>query len=561
MKIYITVILSIFCFSLYSQKSKDDINLLFNATFAEASKMKMQKHYDDAKQLYAKCLEYKPKSSAAMYELSRILSGSGDIRGAIKLMEEAVSINGTNKWYLSHLFELYKYALNYKDAEKIKRKLISIYPNDPIHYYDLLALFQAEKNDKKILRCFDEIEKKFGKNEVLIEEKVKYYIMNNNSEKALELLKDLLDNDPHNINYLNVLAEVYSALKEFDKALDIYNKLLPLSDELSTIYISKAEIFYYQKNNDSLIEQFSFIFSDKSIDFELKKKIYDTYFLQNTLDDEFAAKEYEMLQLLYESNPKNVQSNLLIANYLLKNNEQQKAAKYLYNILSIDKSIYEVYSQLFFIEHANNNWKVIDSLANESIELYPNQFLGYYYKSLCYYMNKDYKGALDYLNSGVIYVLDDKLKLEFYSLMAECHYNLGNIAKTFNYYDEILKINPKNSTVLNNYSYYLSVDNKDLEKALQMTKLSNELAKDNPIFLDTYAWVLFKMDKFSEAQRIIEKAITLLEEDNGEIYEHYGDILYKNGNLDKAVQYWIKAKETGEASDSINKKIQNKTIE
>lgn len=51
------------------------------------------------------------------------------------------------------------------------------------------------------------------------------------------------------------------------------------------------------------------------------------------------------------------------------------------------------------------------------------------------------------------------------------------------------------------------------------------------------------------------KAIKNSDEKNGTLLEHYADILFKLGNVEKAVEYWKKAKEAGEASEHIDKKI------
>jgi hypothetical protein len=47
---------------------------------------------------------------------------------------------------------------------------------------------------------------------------------------------------------------------------------------------------------------------------------------------------------------------------------------------------------------------------------------------------------------------------------------------------------------------------------------------------------------------------------NGTLLEHYGDVLYKLGEKEEAVQYWIDAKKAGDASGLIDKKIADKKL-
>jgi predicted negative regulator of RcsB-dependent stress response len=44
------------------------------------------------------------------------------------------------------------------------------------------------------------------------------------------------------------------------------------------------------------------------------------------------------------------------------------------------------------------------------------------------------------------------------------------------------------------------------------------------------------------------------------VLEHYGDILYKLGRKDKALEFWIQAGGKTDASEALHKKIKDKKI-
>ena len=71
--------------------------------------------------------------------------------------------------------------------------------------------------------------------------------------------------------------------------------------------------------------------------------------------------------------------------------------------------------------------------------------------------------------------------------------------------------------VLNNYAYYLSLKKKDLQRAEEMSRLSNELEPDISTCLDTYAWVLFKQKRYDEAKQYMDKVVELMERDGEEM--------------------------------------------
>jgi Tfp pilus assembly protein PilF len=118
--------------------------------------------------------------------------------------------------------------------------------------------------------------------------------------------------------------------------------------------------------------------------------------------------------------------------------------------------------------------------------------------------------------------------------------------------------------VLNNYSYFLSLTRKDLDKAEKMSSITVKAEPSNPTYLDTYGWVLFEQGAYTMAKIYIENAIKYSEEGKGEIsgevLEHYGDVLYKTGDKENALEYWEKAKEKGGSkSKTLDKKIETKT--
>jgi predicted Zn-dependent protease len=92
--------------------------------------------------------------------------------------------------------------------------------------------------------------------------------------------------------------------------------------------------------------------------------------------------------------------------------------------------------------------------------------------------------------------------------------------------------------------------------------MSAQLVKsnpDNPTYLDTHAWVLYVREKYKEARRVIEKAISTGKA-SATHFEHYGDILYKLGDVEGAVAQWEKAKGMNANSEILNKKIANRKI-
>ena len=63
-----------------------------------------------------------------------------------------------------------------------------------------------------------------------------------------------------------------------------------------------------------------------------------------------------------------------------------------------------------------------------------------------------------------------------------------------------------------------------------------------------------------KAKTILESALQNGGDKNGAILEHYGDVLFKLNDPQKALEYWQKAEQAGDASELIKQKIYEKKL-
>ena len=179
----------------------------------------------------------------------------------------------------------------------------------------------------------------------------------------------------------------------------------------------------------------------------------------------------------------------------------------------------------------------------------------YKQKSIAYFWMGQNAEALDMLSKGLKQVRNDVDKATLYNLRGDFHHTLGQTDLMYADYDSTLIYDPENISVLNNYAYYMSLQDRDLKKALSMSAKTLEAEPFSATFLDTYAWILFRMKRYTESLQYIEKALRYLDTDNPEIYEHYGDILFMCGEKEKALENWHKALRMNSTSTTLERKI------
>ena len=192
----------------------------------------------------------------------------------------------------------------------------------------------------------------------------------------------------------------------------------------------------------------------------------------------------------------------------------------------------------------------------------PQLAQAYAQKSIGYFWMGQNEESLDVLSKGLRNVATDADRATLYNLRGDFYHTLGERDRMYADYDSTLIYDPENIQVLNNYAYYLSVEGRDLKRAQTMSARTLEAEPLNATYLDTYAWILFRMKQYREALGYMEKALRYIDRDNPEIYEHYGDVLYMCGEKEKALENWHKAVQFNSTSPTLDQKIkQQKYLE
>ncbi len=112
--------------------------------------------------------------------------------------------------------------------------------------------------------------------------------------------------------------------------------------------------------------------------------------------------------------------------------------------------------------------------------------------------------------------------------------------------------------VLNNYAYYLALDDSNLVRAEEMSYKTIKEEPENPIYVDTYMWILFKQQRYEEAKAYAEKLMLIDNEKSAVEYSHCGDIFAMCGDIERALDCWIEAQNLGDDSKILKRKIKKK---
>ena len=134
----------------------------------------------------------------------------------------------------------------------------------------------------------------------------------------------------------------------------------------------------------------------------------------------------------------------------------------------------------------------------------------------------------------------DSNNADIYSQVGFVYDKLGLIDMSDSAYIKALNIDSNHINANNNYAYSLTVRDKYLEKALEMSKKVIESNDQSAAYLDTYAWINFKLGNLDEALEFLLKAVEYPDA-SSEVYEHLGIVQMEKGDIFRAKNSFIKA--------------------
>lgn len=533
----------------------------FNNYIVEASKQKMLGNYNEAAQLYQKCIKINPLNATSYYEASNLQLAQGDWVNAMKLSEFSVRLDPSNMWYQLQLANLYQRNGMLEKSANIFKLLIKRYPDKIEFYYNLATIYTSLKQIKDAIRILDEAEKQIGITEPVSLEKERLYLLIGNAKKSIAEIKKLVDAYPQEPRFYGVLAETYVQNQQFDLALETYKKLLEVDKNNGLAHLSLADFYRLTNNPEKSFEELKLAFASRDVDVDIKVKMLMNFIDYTQGNDDMNDKAYKLIEILLITHPDDPKAHTLYADYLIKDKKYAEALVQLQIVIKSEKDKYLIWEQLLYLESQLANNKNLYEESKEAMELFPSQPTAFMFNGLASFELKNYTEAIDVFNKGLNLTVDNNpLKIQFLTYLGEAYYRNKQYSESDRAFDKLLRLDPENVVIMNNYSYYLALRNDSLEKAERMIKKVIEIIPENATYLDTYAWVLYKLNKFDDAKLNIEKALKDGTSHSAVIIEHYGDIIYKLGEKQKALEQWKKALEKGKGSEFLEQKINEERL-
>ena len=434
-----------------------------------------------------------------------------------------------------------KYFLKAKSGNE--RFILNNYISNSLHNWSRLTnINQAEYDFQKLDTRFENLKK--IENVFLNCHFDSSKTINLFSELAQDQKTDFSRYNYFHASYVASKGKINKAKKIVKSALELYPRNLLLNQYNIDLIKNKNVKIFDCKNKEHVVAEILYIAANalSSQSMHLQSNFYLN--LAKYLNEDFHSYNILLAENFYKidsyQNAKKIYNNLSkkgeafhwysskqLARIFLQQKNKNEALKLLkksYNSLLI-KEIYETFD---YAEFLKNNEKFEESIPLYTIIL--NQ------------VEKEhplYSEAAD--GRGVSYE------------------RIGEWDKAEKDLLDSLEVNPDQAHVINYLAYSWIEKGIKVKKSLSMLKKANKLRSNDPYITDSLGWALFKLKRYQEAKDYLQLAVRLLPADPI-VNDHYGDVLWRNGNEIQARYYWNYVLNLEKTDEKLKKKLEDKII-
>ena len=545
----------------------------FDYFYLEAEKCRLAEDYSSALDLYRHCLDINPEAPEALYNIGllHLFLRSDSIGTAF--IRQACQRDANNPYYLETLAALY---LNRRDAEAaipVLEKMASLQSRRSDILSQLVQLYSTVGETDKAIGALNRIELLEGASPQLSVEKFRLYKEKGQLDSAFIQLQTLCDESPHDMNLRIVVGSQYMQAGDTVKALEIYDEVRRQEPTNTNLQLATMDYLRdsgkeegYRRMRDSLL-------CHPDSPAQLRVLLLKSYISDVQRDSTYAPQLAAAFDTLFARPQQGPQVYIMKAAYQIFVKQPQEAVmQTMRQVLEVDPGNETALRELLQYYAEQNDGKGVEDISRRGLNYHPEEIAYAYYLGMALAEQKKLDDAAEVLQQGLRVRTEDVhpgLVSNVFAVLGDIYYQQEKESEAFAAYDSALVYMDDNIMCLNNYAYYLSLKNEQLDKAEEMSYRTIRKEPENITYLDTYAWILFMKGDFAHARTYMDKVVNPERTDaelladkelQGNVIEHAGDVYANLGEMETALRFWklAKQKKDDTCTPLLRKKIKRK---
>ncbi len=456
----------------------------------------------------------------------------------------------------------------------------------------------------KAMAIFDRMEHGNGKSIDLSSRRIQAYALHGDTAAIADEVDALAQFAPEDPNVGLFAGANYQYLGDNDKALEYYDKACALDSTNGQAFMARANVYLQMGDSVRYDHEVFQALRSSNLEVESKLDILHSYVSELYSDRAQEPRIRQLFSTLQELHSGEARIHDLYSAYLYEIGDKPGAAEQLTYSVALEPANEDVWVTLVQMLMQNENRSEALKYSLDAKERFPENLYFPLAAADVYRADDKVDMALAVLESVKI---DNPANLKavssFMAFEGDLYALQGDTAKALTLYDQAIDMDRDNNMALNNAAYFMASNGIDLDKAEQYITRVMNTESDNATYLDTYAWVAFKKGDYTLAKQYIDMALNMYEgtasedadstksdygmlgedarteyEDYAEetvntegdqalndsevpadVYEHAGDIYFKNDDKETAIEFWEKALALDPDNKLLARKVKQRT--
>lgn len=339
---------------------------------------------------------------------------------------------------------------------------------------------------------------------------VKAFMMAGESDSAKTVTCDFSSHFDDDADMVLVQSQIWKNLGDTARAMEALDLAARLDSTNGNVWMARGDL--YLEKGDSIAFASEAFHALKSSDIEAEAKAQVLLQMLRNIDrlGTPEAEVEELMQKLIEDNPTEPDFPYIYSAWLDTKGRYNEAGDFMMMVADNDSmAVKERYQACALYNRAGNYDRAIEVALRARAE-HPDALAFLSSLVVSYWQTDSIDRAIDLLAHARLDTIPDaEIKSEFMLSLGDLYMKKEFEDSAFVWYQKAVEANPFNYLALNNYAYQLSVLGKDLDKAAAMSLKTIGYEPENPTYLDTYAWILFRQIKYPEAKAYIDRALAV----------------------------------------------------
>ena len=265
----------------------------------------------------------------------------------------------------------------------------------------------------------------------------------------------------------------------------------------------------------------------------------------------------EQLEAIIRDDPTNPRAYYFLGRFALEANKPAEAAEHFSKMVLLSPDFEPAYYLLAMSQIDLKKPAEAVATLEKARKKFPASFALEFWTAMALSQQKDYAEALKHFTAAEVTAraTDPKqLDERFYFQLGSTCERKGDYAEAEKYFQKCLQLAPDFVEAMNYLGYMWAEHGMKLDQARELIEKAVKAEPKNAAYLDSLAWVLFKLNQPKEALPYALQAAELSEAPDPTLCDHIGDIYAALKQMDKAREAWRKSLSL-EPNEAIQKKL------